>query len=112
MSTPSREPIFVTLQFDPEEMARRGRIGAHVLHSRHDSREIAARAREGLAQKFLDEVDPERTLPEAERLRRAEHARRAHMLRIARLSAIARRKSRSNDTGEAATGREGAHATA
>ena len=66
MSTPSRDTITVTLEFDRTEMARRGRIRAHVLHSRHDSRQIAARAREGLAQKYLDEVDPHRTLPEAE----------------------------------------------
>jgi hypothetical protein len=90
MSTPSRGTITVTLELDPEEMARRGRIGAHVLHSRHDSSEIAARAREGLARKYLDEVDPDRTLPEAERLRRAEHARRAHLARAARLSVLAR----------------------
>src|SRR5688500_9700379 len=90
MSTPSRDPITVTLEIDPEEMARRGRIGAHVLHSRHDSSEIAARAREWLAKKYLDQVDPDRTLPEAERLRRAEHARRAHLARAARLSALAR----------------------
>lgn len=83
-------PILVTLTYDPEEMARRGRIGAHVLHSRHDSHEIAARAREGLVRKYLDEVDPERTLPEDERLCRAEHARRAHLARAARLSALAR----------------------
>ena len=85
-----RPPVFVTLEIDPEEMARRGRIGAHVLHSRHDSSEIAARAREGLAKKYLDQVDPDRTLPEAERLRRAEHARRAHLARAARMSALAR----------------------
>src|SRR5688572_22098678 len=85
-----RSPVLVTLTYDPEEMARRGRIGAHVLHSRHDSNQIAARAREGLAQKYLDEVDPEHTLPEDERLRRAEHARRAHLARAARLSALAR----------------------
>ena len=90
MSTPSRGTITVTLEIDPEEMARRGRIGAHVLHSRHDSHEIAARAREGLTKKYLDQVDPDRTLPEAERLRRAEHARRAHLARAARLSVIAR----------------------
>src|SRR4051812_39439263 len=98
MSTPSRDPIIVTLEIDPEEMARRGRIGVHVLHSRHDSSEIAARAREGLARKYLEEVDPERTLPEAERLRRAEHARRAHLARAARLSALARstRKAAAN----------------
>jgi hypothetical protein len=88
--TARRSPILVTLAYDPDEMARRGRIGAHVLHSRHDSHEIAARAREGLARKYLDEVDPERTLPEAERLRRAEHARRAHLARAARLSVLAR----------------------
>src|SRR5215218_815526 len=85
-----RSPILVTLAYDPDEMARRGRIGAHVLHSRHDSHEIAARAREGLIHKYLDEVDPERTLPESERLRRAEHARRAHLARAARLSVLAR----------------------
>jgi hypothetical protein len=90
MSTPSRNTITVTLEFDRAEMARRGRIGAHVLHSRHDSHEIAARAREGLNQKYLDEVDPQRTLPEVERLRRADHARRAHLARAARLSALAR----------------------
>jgi hypothetical protein len=85
-----RPSVFVTLEIDPEEMARRGRIGAHVLHSRHDSSDIAARAREGLAKKYLDQVDPDRTLSEAERLRRAEHARRAHLARAARLSVLAR----------------------
>jgi hypothetical protein len=93
--SPSR---FVTVTLDREEMRARGRIGAHVLHSRYDSSEIAARAREGLAQKFLDEVDPERTLPEEERLRRAEHARRAHLARAARLSALARRKPHDPST--------------
>ena len=88
--TARRSPILVTLAYDPDEMARRGRIGAHVLHSRHDSSEIAARAREGLAKKYLNQVDPDRTLPEAERLRRAEHARRAHLARAARLSVLAR----------------------
>jgi hypothetical protein len=90
MSTPSGDTLTVTFELSRAEMARRGRIGAHVLHSRHSSHEIAARAREGLAQKFLDDVDPDRVLPEAERLRRAEHARRAHLARAARLSAVAR----------------------
>jgi hypothetical protein len=69
-----------------------------VLHSRHNSQAIAARAREALTNKYLDEVDPERTLPEDERLRRAEHARRAHLARAARLSALARsaRKEAAN----------------
>jgi len=89
---PKRFPITVVLTFDPEEMARRGRIGAHRLHAAHDSSEIAARAREGLTKKYLDQVDPDRSLPEAERLRRAAHARRADLVRAARLSVLARRQ--------------------
>ncbi len=88
----SRSPVLVTLAFDPEEMAQRGRIGAYVTHSRHDSRELTAPAREAFLTKFENEVDPDGTLAPEERRRRAEHARRAHMARIARLSAIARRK--------------------
>ena len=87
-----RSPILVTLQFDPEEMAQRGRIGAHVTHSRHDPRELTAPAREAFLTKFEQEVDPDGVLAPDERRRRAEHARKAHMARISRLSAIARRK--------------------
>ena len=91
--SPRRDPIVVTMEFDPEEMALRGRIGAHVTHSRHDARELTAPAREAFNSKFEREVDPDCALPIEERRRRAEHARRAHMARISRLSAIARRKS-------------------
>jgi hypothetical protein len=91
MPRPAHEPISVTLQFDPDEMSRRGRIGAHALHSRYDSRELTRPAREAFLSKFEREVDPDSTLSPEERLRRADHARRAHMARIARLSAIARR---------------------
>ena len=89
---PQRSPIVVTLEFDPAEMAARGRIGAHVTHSRHDGRELTAPAREAFLSKFEREVDPDGLLPPEERRRRAEHARKAHMARISRLSAIARRK--------------------
>ena len=81
---------FITIHLDPEEMARRGKIGAHVTHSRHDARELTAPARQAAFARFEQEVDPEQILPEAERLRRAEHARRAHMLRIAHKSALVR----------------------
>ena len=87
-----KSPILVTLAFDPEEMAQRGRIGAHVTHSRHDARELTAPAREAFLSRFEREVDPDGVLAPEERQRRAEHARRAHMARISRLSAIARRK--------------------
>lgn len=47
--------------------------------------------RAAFEQRFLDEVDPGRTLPEGERLRRAEHARKAYFTRLAYLSAKARK---------------------
>jgi hypothetical protein len=99
MSRSTREPISITLQFDPDEMSRRGRIGAHTLHSRYDSRELTRPAREAFLSKFEREVDPDGTLSPEERQRRAEHARRAHMARIARLSAIARRARKEASNG-------------
>ena len=50
--------------------------------------------RAGLERRFLDEVDPNRELPEAERLRRVECAKRAYYQRLALASAKAR-KARS-----------------
>jgi hypothetical protein len=88
LENPSEVP-----RYDPSEMASRGRIGAHVTHSRHDARELTAPARDAFLSKFEREVDPDEVLSLDERRRRAEHARRAHMARIARMSAIARRKS-------------------
>jgi hypothetical protein len=43
--------------------------------------------------KFLDEVDPNRTLPEPERLRRAEHARSAYFTKLALKSVQARARA-------------------
>jgi hypothetical protein len=78
----------------PGEMALRGRIGAHVSHSRHDSRELTRHARETFLSQFERQVDPEGTLPPAERERRAAHARQAYMARLALASARARGTSR------------------
>jgi hypothetical protein len=44
---------------------------------------------------LIDEVDPDRELPEAERFRRAEHAKKAYFTRLALKSAQARRKAAS-----------------
>jgi hypothetical protein len=68
----------------------RGRIGASILHSRYDSRELTAGAREAFEKRFLDEVDPDRSLAEDERNRRAQHARSAYFSRLALASAKAR----------------------
>jgi hypothetical protein len=95
MSTPASDLITVTLEFDPAEMSRRGRIGAHVTHSRHDSRALTAPAREAFLSRFERQVDPDGVLPPEERRRRAEHAKKAHFSRLALKSAEARRKPKS-----------------
>ena len=70
----------------------RGRIGAFVLHSRYDSRELTASAREAFEKRFLDQVDKDRVLSEGERNRRAQHAKTAHFSRLPLASAKARAK--------------------
>jgi hypothetical protein len=44
---PSKRLVVVsyTLEIDPEEMARRGRLGAAATHSRYDGHQITAAAR-------------------------------------------------------------------
>lgn len=69
-----------------------GRLGAYVLHSRYDSRELTKAARAAFESKFERDVDPQGVLPIAERLRRAEMARKAHFTRLALKSAEARRR--------------------
>jgi hypothetical protein len=71
----------------------KGRLGAHALHAKYDSRDLTAKARAKFLRRFLDEVDPGRELPEGERLRRAEHARKAYFTRLAMASARARRRA-------------------
>jgi hypothetical protein len=88
--------VEVVVSFDREEMARRGRIGAHRLHATHDPHETTRAARAGQLAKFERDVDPDNTLTPEERTRRALHARKAFMARIALKSARTRaRKARS-----------------
>jgi hypothetical protein len=56
------------------------------------TRAITAPARAAFLDRFEREVDPECTLPPAERVRRAEHARAAYFIRLALKSAQSRRK--------------------
>lgn len=74
----------------PQQRSLRARLAAHAMHAKNDPRVTTANGRAAFLDKFLDEVDPDRTLPEAERNRRAEHARKAHFTRLALLSAKAR----------------------
>lgn len=71
----------------------RARLAAHTLHSKVDPTQHTAPARAAFMQRFIDEVDPNRELPEAERFRRAEHAKKAHFTRLALKSAKARSKA-------------------
>lgn len=88
------EKIHVVLEYDPREMANRGRIGAHRLHASHDSKELTKPARAAFMARFEWEVDPDRMLSDDERARRAGHARKAYFARLALLSAKARRAKR------------------
>ena len=75
----------------PSERSLRARLAAHALHAQYDSRELTRPGRDKFEQRFIDEVDPERMLPEAERQRRVDHARKAYFTRLAMKSAQARR---------------------
>ncbi len=72
----------------------RARMAAYTLHARYDPRETTKAARRAFNERFLDEVDPDRRLPERERLRRADAARCAYFTRLAYLSARRRRAGR------------------
>ena len=74
----------------PEQRTIRGAIAANTRWSREDPAVNAGRGQAGLVEKFRREVDPDGTLPEAERERRAQCAYRAHFQRLALASSKAR----------------------
>ncbi len=86
-------------QLTPAERSLRGRMGAYVVHARYDRRAITAPAREAFLKRFLDEVDPNRVLPEPERLRRAAAARKVYFTRLAFLASRRRTKRRARGQG-------------
>lgn len=79
----------------PEQRKLRAQLAAHRLHATHDSRILTAPARAKFMERFLNEVDPEHRLPEAERQRRAGHARKAYFTKLALVSSRARAKKAS-----------------
>ena len=82
------------MSLSPTERTLRARIAAHALHAQVDSREHTTPARQAFLRRFVDEVDPDRVLPEAERTRRAEQARKSYFTRLAFESVKARRLKR------------------
>ena len=69
---------------DPQHRVLVARTAA-LTRWAHEADPVAAtaKAREAFEKRFLDEVDPERRLPEDERNRRAARARKAHFTRLA-----------------------------
>jgi hypothetical protein len=72
---------------------RWGRIGGLTAWSLNGAETMVGPAHAGFRRRFENLVDPERVLPEAERMARADRARRAHMLTLAAKSAAARKKA-------------------
>ena len=83
------------MALSPKERTLKARLAAHTLQSKVDPTKHTEPARAAFMERFLDEVDPNRELPEAERQRRAEHAKKAYFYRMSLKSAAARRKARS-----------------
>ncbi len=83
----------------PEERTLRARMAAYTLHAKRDARETTAAARAAFLDRFDRMVDPEGTLPAAERQRRAAAARKAYFTGLALRSAQARRSKRGAPRG-------------
>lgn len=81
------------MSMSPEQRSQRARIGGFASWA--NTSDPSARtepARRAFKDRFERQVDPDGTLPEAERRRRAEAARRAYYARLAFQSAQARRR--------------------
>ena len=88
---------------DPDERSLRARLAAHTSWAKTpDPASRTAKARKVAMDRFEREVDPDGTLPPAERVRRAEHAKKAYFTRIALESARVRRIKRDLKAASAA----------
>jgi hypothetical protein len=77
----------------PGERRLRAQVAVHTSwQNTPDPSARTAPARAAFDQRFEDQVDPDRVLPEAERLRRAASAKKAFFSRLALKSAQARRR--------------------
>ncbi len=77
----------------PAQRSLRSRLAAYSLHAQRDPKETTQAARAAFLNRFEHEVDPDGSLPPAERARRAEAALRAHMTRLALASSRARSRA-------------------
>jgi hypothetical protein len=75
----------------PAQRSQRSRLAAQTRHAQ--GRTNTAPARAAFEQRFIDQVDPDRVLPESERAKRAEAARSAHFTKMALASSKSRRRA-------------------
>lgn len=80
----------MAVSLTPQQVTLRARTAAYARWATCDPIEATAPAREAFMQRFVDQVDPDRVLPEVERNRRATAARKAHMSGLALKSSRAR----------------------
>ena len=80
------------MTLSPAERTLRARLAAHSLHAQVNSRDHTAPARRAFMDRFEDQVDPNRVLPNVERQRRAEQAKKAYFTRLALKAVQARRR--------------------
>jgi hypothetical protein len=79
-------------EMTPAQRSLRARIAAHASWANTSDRAArTAAARRAALDRFERQVDPDGTLPAAERAQRGASARKAHFARLALLSAQARR---------------------
>ncbi|MGI8536805.1 MAG: hypothetical protein ACR2K2_09970 [Mycobacteriales bacterium] len=79
---------------EPSDRFLSASIAANTRWAHEPDRAAATRpARDAFERRFLDEVDPERTLAPAERERRAANAKKAYFHRLALKSAQSRRST-------------------
>jgi hypothetical protein len=89
------------MPLDPAARVLRAKLAAYAMHAAHP---IEATTRAGLTAaeaRWINQVDPDRVLPEAERNRRARAARKSYFLSLAFRSAQVRKAGKENN--EAAT---------
>ena len=80
------------MPLSPAERSLRGQIAVHESWARTPDRAARTeKARKAALDRFERQVDPDGTLPPAERAKRAENDRKAYFSRLALKSAQARR---------------------
>lgn len=70
-------------KLDTASLALRGRIGAYARLAKHGTQALSRAGNRAFMARFEREVDPDGTLPPAERARRAAFAKRAYFSRLA-----------------------------